>query len=254
MASVRKPFQGIWNIIRFNRDFYFLAISVILVLILSIKFLDQKFHTAIYVILIVLSLPIIISLIVSTFVYDLSGLYRFQWMNRFAGNENKIIININAGFDETSSIIKSKFNDLELIVLDFYDPSNHTEPSIRRARKAYPSWPGTLIVKTQSLPMKDKSVQLVFIVLAAHEIRNRRERIQSFSELSRILTDQGKICVTEHLRDFLNCFAYTIGAFHFHSRNTWMNTFRSAGLVVKEEIKSTPFITTFILQKNGITS
>ncbi len=69
-----------------------------------------------------------------------------------------------------------------------------------------------------------------------------------------MLAKTGKIIVTEHLQDRANFLAYNIGFFHFHSRTTWLNTFQSAGLNVADEIKVTPFITTFILDKNGTAS
>jgi hypothetical protein len=66
--------------------------------------------------------------------------------------------------------------------------------------------------------------------------------------MKRVLKLNGKIIVTEHLRDFPNFLAYTIGFFHFHSKKTWKKTFQEADLKVSEEIKITPFLTTFILE------
>jgi hypothetical protein len=48
--------------------------------------------------------------------------------------------------------------------------------------------------------------------------------------------------------------AYNFGFFHFHSKNTWLKTFHRSGLTITNEIKITPFITTFILDKNGTAS
>jgi hypothetical protein len=89
------------------------------------------------------------------------------------------------------------------------------------------------------------------LFLAAHEIRNDSERIIFFKELSRILTPEGKVIVTEHLRDIPNFLTYNIGFLHFHSKATWYKTFATAGLAVNKEIKTTPFISTFILTKYG---
>ncbi len=50
-------------------------------------------------------------------------------------SEVKQILNINAGFDETSFIIKNNFPNADLNVFDFYDAEIHTEPAIVRARK-----------------------------------------------------------------------------------------------------------------------
>ncbi len=169
-------------------------------------------------------------------------------------NGNGKIVNINAGFDETSNLLRSKFANSELVVFDFYDPAKHTEVSIKRARKAYPPFPNTQQVKTNHLPLQDNSTEKVFAILSAHEIRNDDERNSFFKELRRALTATGQIIVTEHLRDTANFLAYNIGAFHFHSKASWLKAFQSSGLRVVEEIKITPFITTFILDKNGVTS
>jgi type IV secretory pathway VirB4 component len=91
----------------------------------------------------------------------------------------------------------------------------------------------------------------VIAFLSVHEIRDQQERILFFQELERILTDHGKITVTEHLRDFPNFLAFNIGFFHFISRNSWIKVFEKANLIILEEIKTTPFITTFTLKKSG---
>jgi hypothetical protein len=59
------------------------------------------------------------------------------------------------------------------------------------------------------------------------------------------------VIVVEHIRDAANFFAYNVGAFHFHSRATWLTAFRAAELEVKSEVKETPFITIFTLRKIG---
>ena len=136
------------------------------------------------------------------------------------------MVNIHAGFDETSILLSTKFPDAELIVFDFYDPEKHTEVSIKRARKAYPSYPNTKKIITSTIPLGDSCADKIFVTLAAHEIRDDNERIIFFKELYRILKTGGQIFVTEHHRDLYNFIAYTIGFFHFHSYSTWTNTFR----------------------------
>ena len=59
------------------------------------------------------------SLLVSWYVYDLSNLYKLSWL--FPNNDNIKIVNIHAGFDETSVLLSAKFPNAELIVFDFYD-------------------------------------------------------------------------------------------------------------------------------------
>lgn len=254
MDKIRKPFQGVWNIIRFNWYFYALAFGFVLLII----FFRGSFPATILIVtdilLFIIIASILTSLLVSTYIYDFSNLYKLSWLDKLQHNEHEKIVNINAGFDETSFLLKEKFKDCKLTVLDFYDPTKHTEVSIKRARKVYPAFPNTQQVKTTELLLQDNSADKIFTILAAHEIRNEGERKTFFLELRRALSPTGQIFVTEHLRDTANFLAYNIGAFHFHSRASWLKAFQSSGLRVTDEIKITPFITTFILDKNGTTS
>ncbi len=249
MEKLRKPFQGVGNIIRFNWHFYLFAFLFLVVLFVASSYLNETLRLYCYIISILVATSTFLSLSVSLYVYDLSGLYNLNWIEN--DNTENTIVTINAGFDETSHLLKDKFPHTELIVLDFYDPEEHTEVSIKRARKAYPSYPGTKEINTSHLPLEDNSVDKIFLILAAHEIRDEDERTTFFKELKRVLKPEGKMLVTEHLRDTANFLAYNIGFFHFHSKATWKKTFHSADLKIKKEIKLTPFISTFILEKNG---
>lgn len=91
----------------------------------------------------------------------------------------------------------------------------HTEVSIKRARKVYPPFSNTTSVQTNYLPFADETFDLTVAILSAHEIRNEEERILFFKELNRITESSGEIIITEHLRDFNNFMAYTIGFFTF---------------------------------------
>ncbi|MEP7234362.1 MAG: methyltransferase domain-containing protein [Ignavibacteriota bacterium] len=192
---------------------------------------------------------IAISLIVSCYVYDFSDLYKLKWLDKLQILRTGKLMNINAGFDETSSLLKNKYPSTELMVFDFYDSEKHTEPSIRRARKAYPAFLNTRQCTTTYLPLEENSVDNIFLIFSAHEIRNDNERIGFFKEMSRVLKPSGEIVVTEHLRDTPNFIAYTLGFFHFHTNATWLKTFHSAELGVVRKIKITPFISTFVLKK-----
>lgn len=252
MEQMRKPFQGVLNIIRFNWHFYATALLLISILLLFTSRFDPSIRLLFYISSVLVSIAILFSLSASFYIYDLSGLYQLKWMEQ-AGSET-LIVNINAGFDETSVLLYNKFRDAEMIVLDFYDPKKNTEISIKRARKAYPPFPTTKQVTADNLQLPDNSADKIFVILAAHEIRNASERTAFFSGLKRAIKPTGKIYVTEHLRDIPNLIAYNIGVFHFFSKNTWLSAFEKAGLSVKKETKLSPFISTFILDKNGIAS
>ena len=249
----RKPFQGIYNIIRFNWHYYaILLIVCIIIVIAKILFL----HDSIYcnVLLWSILIPMLISLVVSYYIYDLSNLYTFDWVKpqHQKSSDDSHIIHIHAGFDETSYILHQKYPKANLTILDFYNPAKHTEISIKRARKAYPAYPNTKTTDTTKIELPNAYADMIFLMLAAHEIRDHKERIAFFSELKRVLKPHGHIIVTEHLRDVPNIVVYNIGALHFFTKSTWLNTFQQAGLRVDTQYHINPFITTFILSHHGI--
>lgn len=251
---MRKPFQGTWNIIRFNWHFYLIAFGLLVCIVLLPLQLSDTVRIYSRIIAFLIFGTTIFSLLVSFYIYDLSALYKLHWLNGFEVEQSDRIVNIHAGFDETSVLLKAKFGPSELIVLDFYDSAKHTEVSLKRARKAYPAYPETIPVETRALPLADTSVDAIFLIFSAHEIRNRKERIDFFTELRRILKPSGQILVTEHLRDGPNFLAYNIGFFHFYAKATWLETFTAAKIKVQQEVKVTPFVSTFVLKRNGATS
>jgi len=253
-ALKRKPFQGLLNIIRFNWHFYAIAFGALIALAVLNQFLPYRIQTAFVLALILACASVTLSLVVSFYVYDCSSLYTLTWLDKLEIGRHKLLVNINAGFDETSALIKQKYPDSDLVVFDFYDPQKHTEVSIKRARKAYPAFGGTQTIATTSVPLNANSVDCIFLLLSAHEVRNPQERIDFFKELRRVLNRSGKIVVVEHLRDINNFIAYTIGFFHFYSAASWKHTFNSAGLTLVSEFKITPFISAFVLEKNGTTT
>jgi len=249
MEWVRKPFQGVWNVVRFNWPFYLLSTGLALLLLLFSRALDEPYRLCTIVACLLLSGATLVSLLVSFYIYDLSDLYRMHWAGECP--RGACIVNIHAGFDETSDLLKKRFHGSELIVFDFFNPEQHTEASIKRARKACRPFPGTRSMGTAELPLPDDSADKIFVILSAHEIRNSNERIAFFKALKRCLKPTGQIVVTEHLRDLPNFLAYTIGFFHFHSAASWDKSFYDAGLTIAAQHKITPFITTFLLEKHG---
>ncbi len=249
---MRKPFQGVGNIIRFNWHFYALSMMVLLSLFILSIYTDSSIDRFLLIIGLLIVLPTIVSLAVSYYIYDLSDFYTFNWIDKCSSNST--IVNINAGFDETSIFLKVKFPSANLMVFDFYDPNINTEISIKRARKAYPSFLHTQTISSSNLPMNDHSADKIFVLFSAHEIRSPELRTAFFKELERVLKPTGEIFITEHLRDLPNFLAYTIGFLHFYSKQTWLQTFESARLSLKNEQKITPFISTFTLTKYGVAS
>ncbi|GAA4022514.1 hypothetical protein GCM10022409_02820 [Hymenobacter glaciei] len=250
MAPLRTPLQGVWNVVRFNWHFYLVAFGAGLVLAALWLAGPVAFRGAAGVLLALALLPMLGSLLITTHIYDFSGLYQFKWLPA-AVPTPATLLTVSAGFDEISAPLAHKYPTANLMAADFYNAARHTEVSIRRARRAYPPFPGTQVVDTRAaLPLADNSIGLAVAFLAAHEIRDATERAAFFREIARVLAPTGTVVVTEHLRDPANFLAYTVGFLHFHSRRTWLATFESAGLQVEREVKNTPFITSFFLRKH----
>jgi hypothetical protein len=246
-AMVRKPFQGVSNIIRFNWHFYAIAIVVIAGAVLAGMWNTTLYwvcNTMIFGIILLL----VTSLAISYYVYDYSPLYQFEWLAEFA-HKPKSIINIHAGFDETSQILAACFPNAKLTVFDFYDPERHTELSIRRARKAYPEFSNTINITTEHIPVLEQPADLLFNIFALHEIRDGNERVNFLKEQRSALSETGRCFVVEHLRDVRNFLAYNIGFFHFFPESEWTKTFIQAGLTTEDTIRVTPFVKVFILKK-----
>ncbi|GAB0157061.1 hypothetical protein CHRYSEOSP005_23300 [Chryseobacterium sp. Alg-005] len=247
METKRKKFQGVLNILSFNRHFYIIGLGILVLIIISHQLFvwpDLIFRIIIAAFLYGLIMP----LLVSAYVYDFSGYYDFEWLKNCSTDETEIkqIININAGFDETSFIIKNNFPNAELKVFDFYDAKRHTEPAIVRARKVSLVYPDTLQIISNSIPLPDQSAEVIFLLSAVHEIRSNEEKILFLKECHRVCKTGGKVIMVEHLRDFPNFLAFSVGFTHFFSKKVWKNAFKNAGFTSFKEVKFTPFMSIFI--------
>ena len=83
-------------------------------------------------------------------------------------------------------IIKNIFPKSQLKVFDFYNAEQHTESAIIRARKVSIVYPNTQQIISNSIPLKDSSVDIIFLLSAVHEIRSQEEKIQFFKECNRL--------------------------------------------------------------------
>jgi SAM-dependent methyltransferase len=246
MEEKRRKFQGVLNILSFNRHFYAFGLGVLAVLFISRVFINWP-ETVFWLILSAFLYGLIMPLIVSAYVYDFSGYYKLNWLRDLIRDDKsvKMIVNINAGFDETSFIIKRKFPQSDLKVFDFYNAKRHTEPAIKRARKVSSVYPNTQQIESNSIPLTDKSVDTIFLLSAVHEIRSLEEKIEFLKECYRLCKPGGKVIMVEHLRDFPNFLAFTVGFTHFFSRAVWKNVFKRAGFSSFHETKFTAFMSIF---------
>lgn len=243
----RKAFTGVWNIIRFNWHFYAVSVPLILIAFYISIYFNGLLYLVLISVLILAGLSILISLAVSWYIYDHSNLYKLDWLDNMNLPAAVNIANINAGFDETSELLKNKYPQAKLDVFDFYDKNKHTEVSIERARNAYPPYPGTASINTDKPGLKTGFYDIIFLILAVHEIRNNSERVQFFKYLSSSLKPEGFIIIVEHQRNLMNFIAFNIGFVHFHPPKTWLCNFKDSGLKVREIKKLTPFLNIYSL-------
>ncbi|MDF3028417.1 MAG: Ubiquinone/menaquinone biosynthesis C-methyltransferase UbiE [Fluviicola sp.] len=246
MDLKRRKFQGVLNILSFNRHFYVLGLTT-LVLIIGSQFIFHWPGSLLWVIIPAFIYGLLIPLLVSAYVYDYSGFYQFDWLDqlKIEDTKDKFNLNINAGFDETSYIIKQVLPHSELQVYDFYNSKQHTEPAIVRARKVSLTYPNTQQISSKSIPLNDHSVDTIFLLSAIHEIRNHDEKVLFLKECHRVCKPTGNVIMVEHLRDLPNFLAFTIGFTHFFSKATWRKAFAEAGFTSFKETKFTPFMSIF---------
>jgi SAM-dependent methyltransferase len=242
----RRKFQGVLNILSFNRHFYVIGLGT-LASLFAAQWLVEWPHVLFWVIVSAFFYGLVMPLIVSAYVYDFSGYYQFHWLNNVIGSQEriKLIVNINAGFDETSFIIKEKFPQSDLEVFDFYNAECHTEPAIKRARKVSITYPNTRQIASNSIPVKNSKADIVFLLSAVHEIRSHAEKVLFLTECRRLCKQDGKVIMVEHLRDLSNFLAFSVGFTHFFSRSVWQRAFQEAGFSRFNETKFTPFMSVF---------
>lgn len=153
MERMRSPFQGVSNIIRFNWHFYVLSAGLIFLLSGLKTIAPHPYDVYLTVLAVLTAVSVLLSLLTSFYIYDVSSLYILSWLDFINSDRCQEMVTIHAGFDETSALLQRKFPKANLHVFDFYNPELHTEVSIKRARKAYPPYPGTTAIETSAIPL-----------------------------------------------------------------------------------------------------
>jgi ubiquinone/menaquinone biosynthesis C-methylase UbiE len=192
------------------------------------------------------------SLAVSYYVYDYRGVTRWNWIPRILSFPPQQWLNIHAGLDESTVILKQFFPNTRYMVVDIYDHREMTELSIARARRLHSSPEPAVAGKLDALPFPDHDRDTLFLLFAAHEIRQSSRRTALFLESARVLANSGQLLLAEHIRDWKNLVAFGPGFLHFHSRNEWLRLAHDAGLTVEREVCVTPFVRCFLMTKTGV--
>jgi len=245
--SARGRYDGLLEIINYNRRFYALTALAVVAGIVIATLLPGKPALLLAAASLVTVTWIAVSLLVSHYVYDRSQLYDFRWMRDRLPQAPRNWVNIHAGLNQTSGLLQSVFPDSTGQILDIYDPAEMTEPSIARAREISSAGPAAIPADFRNLPLPGSSCDAVFLIFAAHEIRRRGSRVEFFREAARVLAAGGAVILVEHLRDVANFLAFGPGFLHFQSRGEWLYAAASANFRVQQEMKITPFVRVFVL-------
>ena len=254
MKTTRGKYQGVLQIVRFNWPMYLAAVAVLAVGsgITSLAPLPDLARAAIFIALGLAAFWLVLSLLVSHYVYDRSALYAGDWLLPLFKHSPHRYATLHVGLDEFSEVLKEKFPQAEGVVIDFFDAAEMTESSILRARREHAHELRTATrADFRALPFDDHEFDAAFLIFAAHELRRPASRQELFVELGRTLKSRGKIVLVEHLRDLANFLAFGPGFFHFHSRAEWLRDIAAANLSVAQEFRCTPFVRVLLLESKA---
>ena len=245
----RGKWQGMMTIARLNWQYYAIAAVAFA---LSVWGLLQRPAFELWIIcwfaLAGSGYFLFVSLAISHAIYDQSDLYRWRWLERaLRGAKKTRVIYCHSGFDEASEALHEKLGNVGWLVLDHFDEAQMTEVSIRRARRMFPPVAGTVSAKFDKWPVDAANADVIFGLLAIHELRSETERSAWFAEAKRCLAPGGRVVLAEHTRDFANFLAFGPGFLHFHSPENWRRSWERAGFRLLDEFRVTPWIRIFVM-------
>ncbi len=190
------------------------------------------------------------SLLASWWIYDLSDLRRWDWLQRLVPPQGKTWLYVHTGLDECGYQFRKQDERGQGVIIDTYSPAVMTEPSIKIARA------GTALIRRpdaacrwDAWPVRQNCFNICYFILAAHELRDRAERLGLFNEAARSLAQGGKLVLVEHARDFLNFLAFGPGFTHFWPTAEWDSLAGEAGLTCTHKGRKAGFIITRVYAK-----
>jgi SAM-dependent methyltransferase len=245
--------RGVRQIVRFNWPFYAAAVVALVGVELAMTLVSIASATrwVLHAVTGIAAVWIVASLVASWIIYDRSPLSRWEWICEAIALRPRSWINVHAGLDESTPVLRRLLEPSEGRVFDMFDPIQMSEPSIARARRHCRPEVIPECVDFRHLPARAESIDAAFLLLSAHELRTDAARWTLFGELHRVLSPAGRVIVAEHLRDGANFAAFGPGFLHFFSRRTWARCFRQARFVIDREFSITPFIRVFVLRRSA---
>ncbi len=250
---MRRPFEGMFNIVRFNWPWYLVALLVVVSSVPVVVLFPLPWWMGWLFLLAAAGAAyfFVASLWAAHLIYDQSPLYHWGWLTTTLSAPLRQLVNIHEGFGETSEALRQLFPQARLTIFDLYNPLTSTEPSIARARRYCPAKLPAISVDAAHLPMESSSCDGILLFMAAHEIRTAEGRTRFFAELQRILGPGGQALLVEHLRNLPNALAFGPGCLHFYPRREWRRLVQESGLQLTQEHAITPFVRLFVLKKTS---
>ena len=191
----------------------------------------------------------VVSLAVSSYVYDHSVLSGASWVRALVPERIETWASIDAGLDAEVTL-DDVMPGACIARLDVYDGETVYAPSVRRARATTPRAHVATPSRATALALADSSCDLIAVVFTAHEIRDASNREAFFIEVCRSLRAGGRMLLVEHLRDGANFCAFGPGFVHFQPRAEWLRLAGVAGLRVALETRVTPWVMALALEKS----
>lgn len=247
----RRSLQGVTQIIRYNWTYYVVALIALAAgsVAASRLPLPASLTCILWLALGLTAFWTLSSILVSFYAYDCSPLYKWQWLRELFESHPQAWVNVHAGLDETTAVLRALFPASTGRIFDIYDPGKMTERSIERARQSCGTIEPSEKADFTALPIGNSECDAVFLIFAAHEIRDSAGRLEFFKELRRILKPGAKLVLVEHLRDAWNFGAYGPGFWHFYSRAEWVRSAENASLSIHAERSITPFVRCLVFVK-----
>ncbi len=248
----RRRFDGVIQIVRYNRSQYVASLVAILVASAWLWFGNPNLgwlRLMVWSCILLAAWWSLASLVASHWIYDRSILYRWTWIPFFLPERPRHWLNLHAGLDESSAALHELFPESTGRTCDFYDAAEMSEPSIQRARAENTAMLAEH-VDHRRLPFPDQTFDAVILLFAAHELRRASSRETFFHEIHRVLAPTGTVLLVEHVRDLANFAAFGPGFLHFMPRNEWHRLANIAGFEILKGQRMTPFVKTILLRKN----
>ena len=249
----RSPIRGLLQIVRFNWPRYVVGLAAIVAAAIALDFVPLPtfvFRLA-TIGIVAAAWWLVASLVASFWIYDLSPLTRWKWLEEYLPPDGARgrLLNVHSGFDDTTQRLRALFGPANVISVDIYDVKRMTEPSIHRARRALPPPLDSVRGTPEKLPFNTASADGALLLLAAHELRKPAERESLFRELHRALRPGSRVVLAEHARDAWNFAAFGPGFAHFYPFAEWL---RLAGVGKFRNVAAgriTPFVRFLVLEK-----